>query len=380
MATVLDPVTALVPELARRGNEIAALRRLPPDLVASLRAAGAFRIALPRHRGGLELTPREQTEIIEVLAHAEPSVGWCVMIGSDSPYWHAFLEPDAAESLFGDPDAISAGLVMPAGQAVATADGLVVNGRWAFGSGCTHADVMIAGCLVVDDGVPLVRDDGNVDWRIIAAPVDRFEILDTWYTTGLAGSGSNDYTASDVFVPFEHAFSFHDGPRSDEALYSFTGMFAANMAGVPLGIARRAIDIVRDVAASKLVVPELVMMAELPRVQLAVAHAETELGAARAYVYDTLDRLWDSLVTGAGTPRPLRHALTLSRAHAFRTAREVTQLMCDTVGGSSVYASHPIERLLRDVITINQHVVAQDRVLEMVGSSVLTGSEMVPGL
>ena len=54
--------------------------------------------------------------------------------------------------------------------------------------------------------------------------------------------------------------------------------------------------------------------------------------------------------------------------------------MCDTAGGSSIYTKNPLERLLRDVITINQHVVAQDRVLEMVGASLLTGSELMPVL
>jgi alkylation response protein AidB-like acyl-CoA dehydrogenase len=155
-------------------------------------------------------------------------------------------------------------------------------------------------------------------------------------------------------------------------------MFVANMPGVPLGIARRAIDIVRELAPGKLVLPEMVMMAELPRVQIAVARAETMLGAARAFVYESLDRLWATVISGDEVSMPVRHAVSLSRAHAFRTAREVTQLMCDTVGGSSIYRSHPIERLLRDITTVNQHIVAQERILEMVGGSALTGSEMPP--
>jgi alkylation response protein AidB-like acyl-CoA dehydrogenase len=371
-------IRALLPEVGRRGDEIASRRRLPPDLVDDLRRVGAFRIALPKTRGGPEMTPREQTEVIEELSQAEPSVGWCVMIGSDSPYWAAFLADDAADALFADPDTITAGLVPPAGNAVAREGGYVINGRWSFGSGCTHADVLVGGCVVMDGDAPRMRDDGNVDWRVMIAPAGSWEILDTWYTTGLAGSGSNDYTTQDLFVPAEHTFSVFDGPRSTEPLYSYAGMFAANMAGVPLGIARRAIDIVRELAPNKLVVPDLVMMAEVPRVQIAVARAETRLGAARAFVYESLDRLWETLTAGDDVSLPVRHAVSLSRANAFRAARDVTQLMCDTVGGSSIYAGHPIERLLRDVITINQHIVAQERVLEMVGASALTGSAMLP--
>lgn len=380
MREILDAVTALVPEIESRGDEIAELRRLPADLVSSLRAAGAFRIALPRARGGPEMTPRAQTELVEVLSHADASVAWCVMIGSDAPYYGSFLEPDVADKLFADPDAIAAGLVQPAGQARVEGDGFVVNGRWAFGSGCTHADVIVGGCLVFEGDAPRAAGDRPFDWRIVAAPAASFEILDTWHTTGLAGSGSNDYTATDLYVPEEHTFSFFEPTRRSEPLYLFPGMFVTNMSGVPLGIGRRAIDIVRDLAAEKLVVPELVLMKDMTRVQLAVAEAETKLGAARAYVYESLDRLWDTVSSGDMPSHEVRTAIILSRAHAFRAARSVTQLMCDTVGGSSIYTTNPLERLLRDVITINQHVVAQDRVLEMVGASLLTGSELMPVL
>ena len=380
MQEIRDAVAALVPEIESRGDEIAALRRLPADLVSSLRAAGAFRIALPRARGGPEMTPRAQTELVEVLSYADASVGWCVMIGSDAPYYGSFMQPDAADKLFADPDAITAGLVAPAGRAVVQDGGYVVNGQWTFGSGCTHADVIIGGCLVFEGDAPRAAGDRPLDWRIVAAPAESFDILDTWHTTGLAGSGSNDYTTTDLFVPEEHTFSFFEPTLRREPLYRFPGMFVTNMSGVPLGLARRAVDIVRDLAADKLVVPELVLMKDMTRVQLAVAEAETKLGAARAYVYDSLDRLW-ATVTAGDVPSPeVRTAIILSRAHAFRAAREVTQLMCDTAGGSSIYTTNPLERLLRDIITINQHVVAQDRVLEMVGASLLTGSELLPVL
>ena len=109
---------------------------------------------MPKARGGPEMTPREQTEIVEMLSHADPSVGWCVMIGSDAPYFGSFMDPDVADKLFADPDAITAGLVQPAGQAQVADGGYVVRGRWAFGSGCTHADVLVGGVLVMEGDAP----------------------------------------------------------------------------------------------------------------------------------------------------------------------------------------------------------------------------------
>src|SRR5262245_66159397 len=93
---ILAAARALVPEVETRAAEIASLRRLPTDLVAKLKLAGVFRMPMPRAWGGPEMTPRAQTEVIEVLSAADPSVGWCVMIGSDAGFYGAFLDEGRA--------------------------------------------------------------------------------------------------------------------------------------------------------------------------------------------------------------------------------------------------------------------------------------------
>src|SRR5262249_38877992 len=98
----------------------------------------------------------------------------------------------------------------------------------------------------------------------------------------------------------------------------------------------------------------------------------------RAYTYDALDRLWDELLAGDQPSIDTRVAIALSRAHACRVARDVTQACCDLVGASSVYRSHPLERLLRDAITLSQHVAAQGRMFEIVGELRLTGHAAFP--
>lgn len=369
---------ALVPEIASRSEEIAALRRLPADLVAGLKAAGLFRMPMPRAWGGPEMTPRAQTEVVELLSAADPSVGWCVMIGSDSGFYAAFLDERAARELYPDLDAVTAGLLQLAGQAHRVEGGYRVTGRWAFGSGCTHADVIVGGCLVFEEGAPTKKPDGRFDWRVVAAPASSWRVLDTWHTTGLAGSGSHDYTAKDLFVPEEHVFSLFEPARRSEPLYAFGGVFFANMHGVPLGLARRAIDVVRTLAAEKLVLPDLVLLRDVPRVRAALARAEMLLGAARAYTYETLDRVWERLRRDGRLDVQTRAALALSRIHAFRVAREVAQLMCDTAGASSIYTSSPLDRLLRDALTMSQHAVVQDKMLEVVGGMLVGEPSPMP--
>ena len=152
------------------------------------------------------------------------------------------------------------------------------------------------------------------------------------------------------------------------------------MSGVPLGLARCAIDTVLDIARHKVVLPQGTPLRDEPRVRLAVARAEAAHGAARAYVYAALDRLWDELTTDGAASRAARVHLALSRAAAFRTAREVTQLMVETAGTQAIYASSPLDRLLRDAITMNQHIVAQERVVEMVGGLLLGAEFTLPFL
>jgi alkylation response protein AidB-like acyl-CoA dehydrogenase len=374
---VLDQLTALAPKLGARADDIAAARRLPDDVVGALRDAGAFRIAAPRALGGPELTPREQNEVIEALSRHEASVGWCVMIGSDAPYFGAFLAPDAAAELWPSIDDVTAGQLQPNGRAERVDGGYVVNGRWAFGSGSTHADVIVGGCLLTDGDTP-VMVDGRPDFLVACAPASAWTVLDTWDTTGLAGSGSNDYTVSDLFVPERHVFRFSDPVQRPEPLYGWPGMFFINMAGVPLGLARRAVDEAVAFMAEKLLVPEMVLLRDTSRARLAIARAEAELGAARAYVYEALDRFWDAVTAGGEPGLDVRVAVALSRAHSFRVARAVAESMSDLVGASSVYRTHPLERLVRDAITMSQHIAAQERMYEMIGELRLTGRSTMP--
>ena len=358
----------LAPQVAARADETAKLRRLPADLVGDLKRAGAFRMPMPAAWGGPEMSPRAQNEVVEILSAADPSAGWCVMIGSDAGFFAAFLEESAARALYPDLDMVTAGMLQPAGRAVRVAGGYRVTGRWGFGSGSTHADVMVGGCLVFDGDQPVLDERGLPTWRVAMAPASSWQVLDTWYTTGLAGSGSNDYSASDLFVPEERTFSLLDPVRRKEPLYAFPGMFFMNMHGVALGIARRAIDEVQRLAAEKTLVPELVLMKNVPRVRTSLARAEGMLGAARAYTYETMDRVWEALHATGALSRELRLHIALSRVNAFQMARDVAQLMLDTAGSSAIYASSPLDRLLRDAITVRTHLAVQDRLMEQIAA------------
>lgn len=229
-AEILENATALVPEIQRRAAETAALRRIPADLVEKLRAAGVFRVMFSKSWGGPEMPLPQQVQLMETLAYGDPSVAWAVKIGTDSGYFCAFLDTGAARELYPSIDFATAGQAPPNGRAVRVPGGYRVTGRWGFASGCTHADVMVAGCLTLE--AQTAPPTGMV---FILAPASAFEIEDTWHSMGLAGSGSHHYRATNLFVPERHTFSLAGPARIAGPLYADAGSATVfiPMAGTP---------------------------------------------------------------------------------------------------------------------------------------------------
>ena len=370
-------VDALCDDIRDRdlATEFDAQRKLPVDIVERLRAAGVFRMNMPRSWGGPEMTSPEQVQIIEALSRADASVGWCAFIWCDSGIYSGYLEEGIARELYPRLDMAQSGWVYPAGRADRVSGGYRVNARWIFGSGCNHCDMLAGGCTIFEDDAPRLNTLGRPEWRIMLAPRDSFRIEDTWFTTGLRGTGSNDYLAEDLFVPDEHSFSFFEPARREGPLWRRPDTLLRKMSGVPLGVARDAIDRAVQILEGKTDRITRQPYRELREVQQAVARAEAQLGAARAYVYQSLDAQWARLERGEPLSVKERADTFLARQNAFQTGRAVVQLMYDTIGGAAVYSSNPFDRPLRDMMTACQHIVAQEKTLASVGSLLLGADE-----
>jgi alkylation response protein AidB-like acyl-CoA dehydrogenase len=204
--------------------------------------------------------------------------------------------------------------------------------------------------------------------------------VDTWYTTGLRGTGSNDIVVRDLFVPEEHTFSFQDAQlvKRSGPLYAFPFMFIAKGPGTALGIARHAIDTLTETAAGKparrYTLGERVEVPKVLRddvyVQDAVGRAETLLTSARAHVFDVVGDLWAGLLDGR-QPTHRQLLFTTLYPHSVGLCVEAVQLIYKAAGGGAVYQKGPLDRCLRDILTANQHVVATARTYEMAGRLLL---------
>ncbi len=377
---IVDAVTALLPAISARSAEIERLRMLPEDLLSDLRATGVFGMPMPKSWGGPEVSLPDQLRIVELVSTADSAAGWCVMIGSDAGFYSAMLDDDAGRALWPELDMITAGWLVPAGRGVRVDGGFSVSGRWAFGSCCLHADVMAGGFLTFDaTGAMETGHDGFPIGRVGLAPASSWTILDTWYTTGLAGSGSNDYECTDLFIPEAHAFSLGEPAKRSGPLYRMPGAFFANGHGVPLGLARRVLDEAREIIDGKVIFPQMVAMRDVSRVRDSVADAEILFRSARAYAYAAIESVWASLEADRPLTQEQRADLTLSRMQCFRMASDVARRMVSTIGTQAIYTSSPLDRLLRDSVTLAQHILGGPFIGEA-AVGLLFGIEPAPGL
>src|ERR1700744_3982388 len=272
-----------IAELARgMADDIDSARRLPTELVEALRDSGLLRAGAPVEVGALELPAGTALRCAEEVARGDASAGWCVSIGITSTLLVAYLPTVSRDELFGDGRGLAAGVWAPQGKARRVPGGGVVSGRWAFCSGVTHADVLFAGCGLDDRPA------------VVALPTEQLQILDTWHTLGLRGTGSNDAVADEVFVPDTRVLSIFDGPVIDRALYRFPpfGFFAACITAAAMGNARSAIDDFVELAGAKKSGASSRTLAQRPSTHAAVAAAESALEAARALYYQAIESAW----------------------------------------------------------------------------------------
>jgi alkylation response protein AidB-like acyl-CoA dehydrogenase len=244
-ASILEAAAGLRGLIRDSRPQIDKERRLPSPLVEALQDAGVFRMTMPLDWGGAELDPLSQLRIIEALSAADASVGWCVMIGSDSGYFSGFIDQQAARSMYADVDTITAAALTATGRAVRGKDGYRVSGRFPFSSGCHHSSWFVLGCKVYAGDEQLFLPNGTPRTLQCFVPAEEVAILDTWDSTGLRGSGSNDLSVEGCFVPADRTFSYQDiKPYREGALYRFPLNILLNFSSVPLGVAQCALDAV----------------------------------------------------------------------------------------------------------------------------------------
>jgi alkylation response protein AidB-like acyl-CoA dehydrogenase len=370
---VLEAVRDLAPAISARSAQIEAARRLPPDLLERLIHAGCFRMLTPRTHGGIEIDLPLSMDIIETIAAADGATGWTVMIGSESPMLLALLPRHRFDQIYSEgPDVIIGGGFAPRGQAELGTGEYVVNGRWAFASGCQHSRWLVGNCVVTENGQarPGLLPGSN-EIRAMLFGADQVRIIDTWDVNGLRGTGSHDIAVTNLHVPTDDSLDIFlgqaclPGPLYKAPVVSF----ALHIGAVGIGIARHALaDVAALVQTNKKRLYTASTIADSPLFHYRLAHAETSLRAARALLMDESRAIWKSSLAGQSPTPPEMARIIGSVTWAAQTAAAVVDTCYTAGGGTALYNSSPLQRHLRDIHTLTQHAAVNESMLTRAGA------------
>jgi indole-3-acetate monooxygenase len=378
--TISRTIDEILPKIRARREEIEKSRRLPRDLADDLCRTRLFALSVPRAIGGEEAGPLDLMRAIETIATADGSTGWCAMIGLGNNVAAGYLPESGAREVFADPTAPMAGIAAPAGAATRVDGGVRVSGRWPFASGITHASWLWAGCIVMEGGKPRMTPHGP-DILHVCMPVGDVEVHDTWYVSGLCGTGSNDFSATDVFIPEHRTFRLLDpaGHRM-EPLYQVPPLplFVFQVACVGLGIARAALDELHAPAQTKVPTLYSSVLADKAVAHVEVARAEVALRSARALLFDTVEEIWDGVTRGDAPDGRLTALGRAAATHAAETGAEVTRTVSRLAGGTAIYSSSSFQRHARDAGAVAQHFTMSPHTWEEAGRVFLGREPIVP--
>jgi len=338
---------------------------LPAATVEALRNSGVFGMLLPREFGGSELDPLRAVEVIEEISRQDGAAGWCAGIAAISNALMAGrIDGDAeAKQVFerGARTVIAGGYV-PRGEALRAEGGWRIRGRYAFGSGCRHADWIVA--MGFEAG-----DPGRA--RAFCLPPAQVEIHDNWRAAGLEGTASCDYSVDGAFVPDGYSFAINAPPRRGGPVLRLPMFSIAYIGhtGFALGVGRRALEEILAVAEQGLQrLASTSPLAQRAVFQAGLARAEARWRSARLFALDAFGELYASQCASGSVSLAERARVAQAAVNAAEASAALAEFALRSAGSAAVFRSHAIQRCLRDIRTGMQHVAVSEEVWERVAA------------
>ena len=372
---LVERTAALVPKLRERALAAEGARRVPEESFDELAEAGVFRMCAPKRFGGYELDFKSQIDVLAHVARGCPSTSWVSTIFS-AMAWLAGCWPDEAqEEIFADGDPRMSGVAAPIGKGVRVDGGIRVSGRWPFNTGCDGSRwTWLQLILQEGEGVPTA----------VFVPSSELTIVDDWYASGMAATGSKSIVADDVFVPDHRVVpsqALLDGtppPRhnSDNPYFNLplAPVLVVNAGGTPLGIARGALEAFHERLPGRAITfTNYERQAEAPLTHLQVGEATLKLDSLRAHM-DMAAAILDNYSGGAMTTEA-RVKARAHVSHGTQLMREIVDTLFFASGASSIQSHVPIQRFQRDAQALSNHAIMLPTTTTELYGRVLCGLE-----
>ncbi|KQY95527.1 acyl-CoA dehydrogenase [Caulobacter sp. Root1455] len=315
------------------------------DAYAQLKAEGFFKALVPVEFGGGGAEVAEICQVIRRLGAACGSTALAFAMHSHlvavaAWRWRkqgapteGLLKRVAAEDLVlvssGGSDWLASG-----GQAVKVEGGFAITARKAFSSGCLAGDLLVTSAVWQN---PEEGPEGGPTVLHFAVPLKAqgVEIVETWRTLGMRGTGSHDVVLSQVFVP-EAAISGRRPSGPWHPLFHIIAMIAfALIYSAYLGVAESARAQALAITGRKAPDPHLA--------ELIGSMENAFAGAEMAW-----ERMVDTAETGVPGPETTNRAM-ICRTLLAQGAIAAVERAMEAVGGLSFYRDTGLERAFRDI-------------------------------
>ncbi len=352
---ILDRTRAMAQRFAARAAAAEQARRIPDESVKEMLDAGFARILIPKEAGGYGLGFDTWFEVTRELCKADASHGWCASLIIHHNHLIAQYPQAAQKTLWANGlDVAIAASFAPATVAVPVEGGYRVSGKGSpFASGVDHCTwVMLGG---------MAQEAAGPEWKFFLVAPGDYTIRDTWFTTGMCGTGSKTIVAENAFVPDGLVLKLtelRDGKTPGGAMYKDTIFHTPFFYYAPisfatpmLGTAQGAYEHFRDWAKTR-VTQDGSSLAEKTSVQVRLARAAADLDAA--------DLLLRRAVNVTDAPQDYSPDHLARSVRDFARVSELTVSVVDTLvalsGTASFNTSHPLQRAWRDIHFMSMHI------------------------
>ena len=367
MGTPQERAKGLLGLVREHADESESQRHLKGEVATAFAQEGLFRIAAPVDFFGSEEDPVTQIETIETVASVDGSAAWNLMIGIET---FGLIAPGFihCRDLIEDQSVIMCSSTASAGRAEKVDGGYRVTGRWGFCSGCHNSDLFGATVFLYENGE---RVQGGHQYLVVPKP--EFEILDTWHTSGLCGSGSHDVVLEDVFVPEERLVAPLGQVQHQSPLLRmpFRSRLCYNKVAIAFGLARSALDSFVELAEGK--VPRFTSKSLKNRgwAQRAIAESEVRVLSARALVIELVESLWEKARLDQPVSDKEAAIFQLACSDAVRGCIASVSQLVEAAGTTANQKGHPLERTARDIKVVGQHQTVAPHHIEDAGRVLL---------
>lgn len=358
--SLIQSARELIPKLKARAEQTDQARCIPKETIADMQAAGFFEVLKPKQYGGYEMDPQVFYQIGMTLAEGCMSTAWVYGVVGVHNWQIALFDPKAAEDVWKDDQQVLIGSTyMPKGEVTPVEGGFKFSGRWGFSSGCDHVDWVFLGGLIFNEGQP-------PEYRTFLLPKSDFEIVDTWHTMGLKGTGSKDIVVKDVFVPEYRTHRGEDGftgnnPGKDaftSDIYKlpFGQIFVRAVSSAAIGALQGALN--EFIEFGSVQVGNMGnKTAEQPPAQMAVAETRVAIDEMKLVMERNFDVLMGKIRAGESLLDDLEQRIHFRFQAAQvveRSAKHAYQLF-SACGGRGIFTEFPLYRYMLDIYAARAH-------------------------